>query len=864
MKSDIAVLGIAVVAAFAGLSASGLTTNEWQAVNGVWDGNWSDKDHWTLGAVPTADQVVHFQAAAKTSYTVTVNDDYSVAVFELLGMDKGGDMTTTFKGSGSISASGNAVTRAYRALTLDGVDLSSDGTFSIYKDVIVTNGASVQAEVFQPYTATPNLYLYDGCSFKVTDVCKPRTSFNVYVYEGATAEVHDITRYSGNYIYPCYFHIEGGDVTVDTMRLWSAYSGATLNAGSFTLGNIDASYGNNGTFDFQGGTATLGAIPSGLVLPSDTFKIGSQATVKIPVGANYLLCKEGGLPATAKIVAVVPEGLAPAGYMVLRGWRDDTLPAALRESVTLEGAVEGAADGWALNTDAGGHVVAWKRGTVGASGTATCYEWTGAASEDFTDPNNWTDGDGVAPDYPHSTSIDVCFGASGVSTARILEGGTSANNFTFLSTAVNSFEFHATNAVNASGVTLQQYYLYSKSALPQHAFTTIRSRNATIGACADGAGALFITPPGNASYPNPLPFYTKNYAASVTPKIRGDVRLGGRTGKIENVCGITMLTKSGTAPFTRLTVVKGASLTYANTATTGFAVTDASIDVEEDATLTYANTQQPYQWTAAPSDFRINGTFDIQAPFVGGFDQTYGGSGVLKTAEIRPDASGNTSLNLRDTLVLEPSQDWVTANDAAPANTMRLAVTGGNPSIRLSNDWTYGPVEGTQTGPVDRSLVFNYGTTLTVDAGGHRATFKDYLTGRGTLIVTNGTTKLDYSDETRTNIRVCNTGVLEWTSANTLASLTVQPGGVLRPLAAVPLTFPSAQGTATATLTDSVLDVDRALVPATGWLTILRAEKGITGLPTLTDAGLVCRVRTVDGYAELQVKEKTGAILLFR
>ena len=503
----------------------------------------------------------------------------------------------------------------------------------------------------------------------------------------------------------------------------------------------------------------------------------------------------------------------------------------------------------------------WKNTTVIVGQTVT---WTGAAGEDFTDPNNWTDGDGVAPDYPHSTSIDVCFGASDVSTARILEGGTSANNFTFLSTAVNSFEFHATNAVNASGVTLQQYYLVSKSALPQRAFTTIRSRNGNVGAYADGSGALFVTPTGNASYPNPLPFYTKDYSASRTPLIRGDVRLWGRTGKIENVCGIKLLTKAGTAPFTRLTVVKGASLTYANTATTGFAVTDASIDVEEDATLTYANTQQPYQWTAAPSDFRIDGTFDIQAPFVGGFDQTYGGSGVLKTAEIRPDELGDTALNLRDTLVLEPSQDWVTANDAAPTNTMRLAVTGGNPSIRLSNDWTYGPVEGTQTGPVDRSLVFNYGTTLTVDAGGHRATFKDYLTGRGTLIVTNGTTKLDYSDETRTNIRVCNTGVLEWTSANTLASLTVLLGGVLRPLAAAPLTFPSKQGAATAMLTGSVLDIDRALVPASGWLTILRAEKGITGLPTLTDAGLVCRVRTVDGYAELQVKEKTGMMFLVR
>lgn len=851
MKSDIAVLGIAVVAAFAGLSASGLTTNEWQAVNGVWDGNWSAKDHWTLGAVPNAaDQYVQFGSEDGKDYTVTVDGNYTVSSGELLAA--GAKTRTTFAGTGKIT--GTDVVDSYawvsRELVLDGVTLDFKGYINCCANLYVTNGASIVAGQLRSYDDTADIFVYDGCNVEASEF-KTRTSMNFYVYEGATVHFNTVTRFSTKYTSRvCAFHVDGGDVTVDMFRLCSAGSGATLNAGSFTLGNIDASYGNNGTFDFQGGTATLGTIPSGLVLPSDTFKIGSQATVKIPVGTNYLLCKEGGLPATAKIVAVVPEGLAPAGYMVLRGWRDDTLPAALRESVTLEGA----ADGWAINSNASGHVVVWKRATVGAEGTSDYYEWTGAANDGvFSTPANWTDGTTTVPaSAPNSTSIGVRLGAS--DKTDITTDGRSVKGFLFTAKAVDSYALTGSETVTPGNKTI-----FSYSAVPQHFGTTARSTG-DIAFYADGAAPLFV---GSSTLSRPMAFQKSGW---YNTHVRGDIRI--RTSDDSTspfALNLLVPDANGVAPFTRVTAVSGNVIITNNVTTPTFAAAGAAFDVEAGATLVYKKFgDNGYQWTAEPSDFRINGTFDVQAAFVGGVNQTYGGSGVLKTAEIRPSATGNTVLNLQDTLVLEPSQDWVTANDAAPANTMCLGVAGGNPSIRLSKDWTYGPVEGTQIGTAERSLAIAIRSALTVDAGGHCATFKDYLTGKGTLIVTNGTVKLDYAAETRTNIRVCNTGVLEWTSANTLASLTVQPGGVLRPLAAVPLTFPSAQGAATATLTGSVLDIDRALLPTSGWLTVLRAEKGITGLPTLTDEGLVCRVRTVDGYAELQVKEKTGAILLFR
>lgn len=841
-----------------GVAEGALTTNEWQAVNGVWDGNWNDVDHWTRGVVPnTPAQYVRFQGTSGTSYTVSVDEDYSVAGCELVSVNM--DTWTTFRGTGSITTAANVVLYNYRDTILDGVSMSAGGDFIIYKDMIVTNGASIKAESFQAYAASPKFYLYDGCSLKAK-TCRARAPLSVYVNPGAIVDVDEVTRYSKNYLSSCHFYLWGGDVNVDMFSSFAAGSGATVESGTLTIGKIACSaYGC--TFNLKGGMTFLGSDDSASAaypLRPEWVTVGADATLDFTVGKAYLLCKDGSISPSAKISAVIPEGLESGGYMVLRGWRDDTLTVGQREAVTLKGDTEG----WFVNADAGGHVVVCKRGAVGVKGSGTCYEWTGAENGNFISANNWSNGTGVPSEYPHD-SVGICFAASGESTISYDASCTLAS-FTFLEAMVDSYNFRAPKALNGGGLTLANYYLYSKSALPQHLFATIRSARAgNVGARADGPGALFLTPASSTSESNPLPFYTKSYSASVTPEIRGDVRLGGRTAA-NGVCGIALKSKEGSAPFTRLTVVEGATLTYANASAAGFAVQGASIDVEANAKLTYANTALSYQWTAEPSDFRINGTFDIQAPFVGGFNQTYGGSGVLKTAEIRPSELGNTVLSLRDTLTLEPSQDWTTASGSTPQNSMSLSVAAGDPTIRLSADWTYGPGQGeTQTRPVDRSLIFSYGTSLTVDAGGHRGTFKDYLTGRGTLIVTNGVVKFDYGERARMNIRICNTGVFEWTDENTLASLTVMPGGVLRPLAAVPLNFTTTQGDATVTLTGAVLDVDRSLVPAAGWLTVLRAAKGITGVPTMIDEDLVCRVRMVDGNSELQVKEKAGLLLIF-
>ena len=852
MKSDIAVLGAAVAVAFAGLSAPGLTVNEWRAVDGVWDGNWSDVKHWTLGVVPNAaDQYVQFGSEDGKDYTVTVDGNYTVSSGELLAA--GTKTRTTFAGAGKITGAdvADSYARASRELVLDGVTLDFKGYINCCANLYVTNGASVVAGQLRSYDGTADIFVYDGCNVEASEF-KPRTPMNFYVYEGATVHFNTVTRFSTARSRACVFHVDGGDVTIGTFYAYLPDAGAVVTAGTLAIGKLTVT--TDCVLSLKGGMTTLGVNGSKCSPPrASWFATGTEAgNLRIMAGSTYVLFKEGEtLPAGMKVEAYIPEGLDPAGYMILRGWRDDTISAAQREAVTLSGSTEG----WAINSNAGGHVVAWKRATVGAEGTSDYYEWTGAANDGvFSTPANWTDGTTTVPaSAPNSTSVGVRLGAS--DKTDIITDSRSVKGFIFTAKAVDSYA-----VAGSAQVTPGNKAVISYSAVPQYFGTTARSTG-NVGFYADGAAPLFI---GSSTLARPMAFQKSGW---YNTHVRGDIRIRTSDNSTSPFAlNLQVPDANGVAPFTRVTAVSGNVIITNNVESPTFVATNAAFDVEAGATLVYKKFgDNGYQWTAEPSDFRINGTFDVQAAFVGGVNQTYGGSGVLKTAEIRPSTVGNTTLYLKDTLTLEPSSDWTTASTAAPANAMNLAVPDGSPSVRISQDWTYGPGDGvTQKAGDSRALVLNFRKTLTVDAGGHRASFKDYITGRGTLIVTNGTVKLDYEAEVRTNIRVCNTGVLEWTGANALASLTVLSGGALRPLAAAPLIFTAEQGAATATLTGSVLDIDRALLPTSGWLTVLRAEKGITGLPTLTDAGLVCRVRTVDGYAELQVKEKGGLILLFR
>ena len=170
---------------------------------------------------------------------------------------------------------------------------------------------------------------------------------------------------------------------------------------------------------------------------------------------------------------------------------------------------------------------------------------------------------------------------------------------------------------------------------------------------------------------------------------------------------------------------------------------DATFYVAKGATLTFKNgtASSVYQWTAKPLRIVLDGTLDLQAPFVGGADQTYGGEGTLKVAALTPSTAA-TRVTLSDTLTLDSPAAWPTVNADGAETPLTLGASSGRPVIHAANGWTYGPAAGTTTTttPTDRAAYIRAGATLAVEPGGGVATFVDPVAGSGTLEITNNRT----------------------------------------------------------------------------------------------------------------------------
>ena len=123
----------AAIASLAILSASARETNSWQAVDGSYDGKWSEVGHWSLGRLPAGDDYVEFDgdhSDAAMSYTVEVDGDHLLEGEFCVGRDgkNARKQGVTFSGSGSVTFVGTIAEHSIRyyagGVTLDGPSFS--------------------------------------------------------------------------------------------------------------------------------------------------------------------------------------------------------------------------------------------------------------------------------------------------------------------------------------------------------------------------------------------------------------------------------------------------------------------------------------------------------------------------------------------------------------------------------------------------------------------------------------------------------------------------------------------------------------------------------------------------------------------
>jgi hypothetical protein len=313
-------------------------------------------------------------------------------------------------------------------------------------------------------------------------------------------------------------------------------------------------------------------------------------------------------------------------------------------------------------------------------------------------------------------------------------------------------------------------------------------------------------------------------------------------------------------PWVTRLFVAGGDLTFTNQAN-ALTTAGASLRVAAGAKLTFKNgtASSMYQWTAKPARIVLDGTLDVQAPFVGGADQSYGGVGTLKIAALKPSTVASR-VSLGDTLTLDSPTAWPTVNADGAETPLTLGALSGRPVIHAANGWMYGPAAGTETttAPADRAAYIRAGATLAVEPGGGVATFVDPVAGPGTLEITNGTLKVTGGISSETALAVAANGAFAWNADTEVASLVVAAGGTLAFSGGV-LTVADDVSLADVTLQDA----DSLLESSSGWQRILVA-KSFSGTPVMPRSWDTRIVELEGGIVAFEVHDVRGTTIIFR
>ena len=673
-----------------------------------------------------------------------------------------------------------------------------------------------------------------------------------------------------------------GAITVDT-RDWedpSVQRNVSFSLGTHTSASLVFQGGGTAQFahaePFRGAFSSI-TVSSGTTLElthfsdkyadsvrTDRFVLGPGSVLKIPAGTNSVHAGTWDIDPTARIEVIVPAGFAAGACALLS---DET--GASLDGYSSQVAVTGAgASGWSVSHQGGVLAIVKSAGAV--DGTYA-YEWTGkGTSANFSEASNW-----YCEETPLEKKQHVFGAADDVTTAYFDnlwksdgKGGYTTKGYTlgsilFRKTAVKTFTLVADKAhmtldtpgesISPSPSNQGQWGLFSQSDLPQvvNGTGSYGLRGGQIAIAAGGRGPVVV-----------------NSSLEVARRLTlgGDVRFSYPALSVQR---LIMRTATEWGSYgTRMTLLPGASMTV--TQQDGMLTASASgsmfqngsmLNVEAGATLTFAaGTGAEYKWDCqSPGRSVVDGTLDVLAPYVNAANVVYGGSGRINVSEFRCSSAAG-SLGLAGTVNLYPPAAWNTV-DSYGANSPFVLKAYDSPTVHLAGDWTYGPaaaVSGTTTTTAsNRACRVASDATLTIDGGGHVATFADPVYGFGALAVTNGTLRLVGDSDATLALSVRNGGTLAWSTARTVRSLSLAAGAKLA--------FPTEGALHVGGDVDlagvSVVHDDESFAATRGWYTVMSSSGSISGAST-GSSSISLRVVEAAGGSELQARYNRGAVVI--
>ncbi len=578
-----------------------------------------------------------------------------------------------------------------------------------------------------------------------------------------------------------YTHLTG-DFTVDTidaadgvskrhLSLWSTAS--RLGTASLTVrggGSLCLlQHDSASTFRFinveEGTTLNLSKRANGTEwgpVTAERFTLGADAKVTLDAKFNHIVADTFAIDPTAVIEVTIGDTLTCGAFAILQSPSGTTPAAALIDQIEIKGNTSG----WALKA-ADGQITLYKAGTVSGD---YATEWIGRGDDNKV--NTLANFVSALP----SQDAPVYFGADETRTTAEWRGPIANNGWTlgglhFLETAINTFGY-----VSHGETGWKEPFMCSYSGVPQkHLSGTFRTPYLLMRT--RGHGPLVFEGEGDATWGGS--YYSDNYWQW---RNEGDCRIAKPAFNLRNLA-FYALTSGGFANYSRLTVLSGSVVDvqelYSDLAAraTGFRVEEGGVLKFTD-TLASTRGWRRYAWTSSPAGMIVNGTMDIQTPFVGGVEQAYGGRGTLKLATTIP-SNAVSRVWLMDTLTTELSNDWQTVTSASDTP-LAIGAAAGTPVLRVPNGWEYGVGAATSSSAADRAIAIREGAVLTIDAGGGSATLAEAVTGDGTLAVAGGTTlTMSAAADNTAGLLVRGGAKLEVPASLSLGALTAESGAVL-------------------------------------------------------------------------------------
>lgn len=586
-------------------------------------------------------------------------------------------------------------------------------------------------------------------------------------------------------------------------------------------------------------------------LHTDELVLGPNSVLNIPAGFNSVRAGKWTVDPTARVNVMFADGLATDAIGLMYGASGSYRIPESQITVTDASAK------WSLAPGDSCWIATNSLANLASQGG---FEWTGNGSDDLIGTlANWYCG--TRPTEKDTYVFGAANAQARMKFHRVYRDtdtdgnplGSTVKAFKFRNTATTSFTIYNGQPTLSNTGEYSGAGVFSESTVPQYVESSLRAM-ALHSLCAASEGPLVFTP-------NVVTFVTKNDTDSVWMRLVGDIRFGATIKAARIDFGQRQDAYANRSPGSRLTILDKGNIIYTNQyqsvsqSYTGFRV-------EEGGVLTFndGSGKSRLQWaTGCSANHTVDGTMNVNVPYFGGGDQSFGGKGEVSLHSLVPSAKAS-KLELGGSLTVNLPARWPTVTAAAPGVPLTLKAYG-SPVIMTEGDWAYGmfdeiasPAEKTK-----RAAEITRNATLTFNPNGGTATFSDPLSGKGTVAIENGTLYIPGGVAPSIGVKVCDKGKYEYDTAHELRSLVCEAGSTLR--FAAPITVKERVN-----LDNVSIEWAEGAAPvrAKAWKTLFVSKSGFDGELSSIGSRYYARVaETANGF-EYQVRPKIGAVVTFR